>query len=1168
MFASLLQSKKRRPSETTPLLAALNRYRSRQNGEADEGEDDDAENIGRYEGEEEEEDEDRRRDGPLLPVFSSTFLGMRNRRELFITLTELPDRIPIYTTTHAVRTLLVQRCETTLSWDQLRSPQVSQFLVKPIQQRIQSEHFSRGLLYCLLANCLQFKKEGEENPGNMGVSKTRALICELLAMRLLKDFSTREMIDALSYDFDPLQGMDVTPSGAQTPGGRNWARQAPRSARISTLEIAIRAQAKKFLAHPLVVRQLEAIWAGTIVFHSAADSLHRKPDSSHGHGMDSPDNISPGRGPSRRMPLSKRDIQQAPTAALLRRTVTLYDPHDASLFKLSRLRVPRYRNLFSTVSFGIMLALFLAVLSEKSDDITGLEVLFWFWSAGYMLDELVGFSEQGFGLYIMSVWNAFDLGILLMFMVYYVLRLYGILIPDVDQHRVAAMAYDVLGSTAVLLFPRLFSALDHYRYFSQLLIAFKMMAMDLVAILVLIVISCSGFFVAFSLAFKRDLTASDAAYAIFQLVMGFTPAAWDLWGEMNILGRALLALFLFICHFLIVTILVTVLTNSFMAVVKNADEEHQFLFAVNTISMVKSDALFSYIPPTNIIGWLLIPLKYMMPFKKFLRMNRMVIKLTHIPVLFTIFVYERLLLSHLAYGPTDLVERRGRQGSAEPVPAFSIRGPVDMFSPRLREPSVTTFHKDRALEEVFRRPYRDASSARRPSQPQYPTGRRNSSNVVSDWMKKMGDDDEQQPPQDDSRSVLERLETRKGNRPSYLRRTRTAGGPKRKHPLASTRTVVSDPDDAMTTFDQPIVEEEEPDVSMEEVHQQTDADGDDEDDNDNGSSSQITPRVPPVTKENQRPKTGYESSDDDQEFFRTPMTVLPRHAVRTQAKAGSRKSSSAGQTSGPTVKAEGPQLTRSPSESSLPGLPHPQESPSKKPLRNKPAHTRNVSTSTVLFSPTKETMDLSRSLSPERRPKTSNRSGTATPGRLDGITLTGAGTPKRVFGPSAPVASRPRAIMPPRESGRNTPNIGNFLAAAGRTREPSFNAVALDLASDLGDNNLNPNFGNLNALPASFTTQFELAARMKARDRERERKDSDADSDSNRMSRIMLARMTTLEEGFRDMLQEVKGLKQGDSQVSSRGTHTPPNEMSKKKGKAKKKTGKRDYEEERMGSSL
>ncbi|KAF2631231.1 hypothetical protein BU25DRAFT_407759 [Macroventuria anomochaeta] len=1120
MFASLLRSKKSsRSSETTPLLAAIHKYRNRHD-EASEGDDDYEEDLGQYDGEVDDEDEERRRDGPLLPVFSSEFL----------------DRIPIYNNTHAIRTIVVQRCETTLSWDQLRSPQVSQFLVKPIQQQIRAEHFSRGALYCLVANCLQFRKEGEANPGNVGVSKTRALLCELLAMRLLKEFSTRELIDALSYDYDPLQGLE-TP-----PGGANWARQGQRDARISALEIAIRAQAKKFLAHPLVVQQLEAIWAGTIVFHSVADSLHRKPDSSHSRSDPPSDELSPVRGPSRRLPPPKQSNAELPASALMRRTVTLYDPHDSSLFKLSRLRVPRYRNLFSTLSFGIMLGLFLAVLAEKSDDITVLEVIFWFWSAGYMLDEIVGFSEQGFGLYIMSVWNAFDLGILLMFMAYYILRLYGILMPDVSRHHVASMAYDVLGSTAVLLFPRLFSALDHYQYFSQLLIAFRMMAMDLVAILVLIVIACSGFFVAFSLAFGKEIGASNAAYAIFQLLMGFTPAAWDLWTEYNILGKALLALFLFMCHFLIVTILITVLTNSFMKIVQNANEEHQFLFAVNTISMVKSDALFSYIPPTNIVGWLLIPLKYMMPFKKFIRMNRLVIKLTHIPILFTIFVYERLLLSNLAYGPTDLVENRGRPGTASPiVPAFSIRGAVESFNPRLREPSITTFHKDRALEEVFRRPYRD-TSVQAPSN--YPSGRRNSSNVVSDWMKKMSNDEEVTPPQEDAQSVLDRLESRA--RP-YLRRSNTAGQPRRRHPLSFTRSVASDPDESFVTFPRPILEEEEPNMD-DDIPQQTDADGDDElltqaEDNDSNSDRQTTPKNLPMSdKENKKPKSGYATSED--EFFRTPMVAKPKTPARTPARASS------------------------PSDTSAPGGQG--MSPSRK---NNPGHTRNTSTSTILFSPTKETIDVSRPTSPEKRLKLGSRSGTATPGRLDGPMLSGMKTPKRpqpVSHISHASASRTRAIMPP-DTGRKTPNLSNFLALERQNRTPSFNAVALDLASDLGDNNNNPNFGNLNTIPASFTTQFELAARARAEAR-MERKGSDTESDSNRMSRIMLARMTTLEEGFRDVLKEVKGLRVGDSSTpGSQRAHTPPNERNehiKKKGKAKKRNSKKDSGEDKFGLSV
>ena len=104
------------------------------------------------------------------------------------------DSLPVYHLTHAIRLLVVPRCETTLSWDQLRSPQVSQFLVKPIQQQIRTSHFSKATLYALMANCLQFKKEVAMSPGNSGTSKTRALICELLAIKLLREFSTRELV--------------------------------------------------------------------------------------------------------------------------------------------------------------------------------------------------------------------------------------------------------------------------------------------------------------------------------------------------------------------------------------------------------------------------------------------------------------------------------------------------------------------------------------------------------------------------------------------------------------------------------------------------------------------------------------------------------------------------------------------------------------------------------------------------------------------------------------------------------------------------------------------------------------------------------------------------------------------------------------------------------------
>lgn len=508
-------------------------------------------------GEDGEDDEDEV-ETPLLPIFSAAHL----------------DRLPLYNITHAIRILIIQRCETTLSWDQLRSPQISQFLVKPIQGQIRADHFNRATLCALIANCLQFQKEGQAQPGNIGVSKTRAAISELIAMRLLKEFSTRELIDSLSYDFDPLQGISI--NGTATPGytahhDAHSRRTQGRVARVSTIEIAIRAEAKRFLAHTLVVQHLEAIWAGNIVFHSAADSLHRRQRQSQEelplrgnnarYGTADQHNASslPAGAVLSRKGHASKTRKAPPEPSFSRRTVTLYNPREASLFKLSRLRVPRYRQVFSTLSFATMLGLFIAVLVDRSITITPLEVLFWFWSVGYMLDEVVGFTEQGFGLYILSFWNAFDLGILVMFVGYYLLRLYGLAVVDQGKHRIASLAYDVLASTAVLLFPRLFSVLDHYRYFSQLLIAFRMMTQDLLAILVLIIICCSGFFVALSLSFADDQTdAAGVVYSLFQILMGFTPAVWDRWDGYNILGKAIMSIFLTICHFLIVTILITV----------------------------------------------------------------------------------------------------------------------------------------------------------------------------------------------------------------------------------------------------------------------------------------------------------------------------------------------------------------------------------------------------------------------------------------------------------------------------------------------------------------------------------------------------------------------------------------------------------------------------------
>ncbi|KAE8393344.1 hypothetical protein BDV23DRAFT_149509 [Aspergillus alliaceus] len=1079
MLASLLRPKKRRVyAERSPFSSPYTtrdlpwpflrrdseaRYEGLQgNDDVDECADDGEED------EDEDEDDGPFESSPLLPIFSASHL----------------DTLPVYDITHAIRALIAVRCETTLSWDQLRSPQISQFLVKPIQQQIRTFHFSRATLYALLANCLQFSKEVHLNPGNSGTSQTRAMVSELLAIKLLREYTTRELIDALSYEFYPLQGQSLSGESQQTPGWASTAgnKRLPGVARISCLEIAIRAQSKRFLSHPLVVQQLEAIWAGTIVFHSAADYLHRSPVRVGNSGGPTYGTTATTTTPN---PFASNS---GPRPAELRRSVTLYDPRDASLFKLSRLRVPRYRQFLSTLSFAVLLALFLAVLQQRRVHISPLEVVFWFWSAGFMLDELVGFNEQGFSLYLMSFWNLFDLGILFLLFCYYCLRLYGAFMPFTRKQAVADQAYDILAANAVLLFPRLFSILDHYRYFSQLLIAFRIMASDLVAVFFLIIIACSGFFVAFTLSFGSggDHSPGSVAYALFQMLMGFTPTAWALWEDYNALGKTILTVFLFICHFVVVTILITVLTNSFMGIVQNANQEHQFLFAVNAISMVKSDALFSYVAPTNILAWLVTPLRFIMPFRQFVRLNRTIIKITHLPILFTICLYEKTILSSTVIEPTDLIDSHTRAGTSARarVPRNSRFRPFSSKAPRLvREPSVATYQKDRALEEVFRRPFHEEITM----EPVREMDQRKSTKLVKNWMQAMGPHPANPPDEQDSDEVsrLEKIP----QRPRYTTRRRLTRS--LRDFTESSRSAVSNPKDHVAyVVSSPATPRAGRDfmapTRRRQLSRHTGMEGDDE-----------------LTSDGHEDQSNGRSSDDEGvPNVESPGKATPKfYSSRpSTAKIKSRRSS---------------------------------------PARRAKHHSRSYSGATMLYRPLSTTSngEETEAQSTPIRPRAET---------LDHTDWVARSTSADRWATRRhSTDGRSRNVTMPISNHMSVPEVGRYLIPGQRYRDRGPESILHGLGSDLGDNKAIAN-GFIGGVPSSLTTQMAYATGGM-------RPPDSSHSSQDILSKLVLARMNNIEEGFREVIREMKDLRREGTSRSQSGPDESKGNQREKKRCAEKK---------------
>ena len=779
-----------------------------------------------------------------------------------------------------------------------------------------------------------------------------------------------------------------------------------------------------------------------------------------------------------------------------------------------------------------MLGLFLAVLIRHAQLITFLEVVFWFWAAGYMLDELVGFTEQGFSLYLASFWNTFDLGILLILIIHLCLRIYGVVMPDIRKHAVAKMAYDVLAADAVLLFPRLFSVLDHYRYFSQLLIAFRMMASDLMAIFVLIIISCSGFFVALTLSFGNDDydTPGSVAYALLQILMGFTPAAWDRWSGYNALGKTILTLFLFICHFLVVTILITVLTNSFMAIVQNANEEHQFVFAVNTISMVKSDALFSYVAPANIIAWILTPLRFFVPSRRYVKVNRVVIKVTHFPILFLIYVYEKFILRPSVVDTIELIEPRGRPTRGKLFRQTSHR--------LAREPSIATFRQDRALEQVFRKPFPGTVRGTLVSQE-----RRKTSNVVNNWMQDMNESVISPPPEQDRR-IVDRLE-----RPRLVNHRSRLSSTGRDFSRVP-RSVASDPEDfaanagCLPPRPRRLDTIEATSLHVIDVAQHTDGDGDDElisTDNEDEDKVTLDPR-PSMTGLNQTDFTPHTVKRGDYFSLRsTPKTKTPQ-------RSGSLVSSSRPNPD--------PDIGQTGSGHQLP--------PTVTPKGRQPVHARNLSAATIVFNPLAGStepsafQDNGRSLTAGARSAGNNstlaRSGVMTPVSTTALAHLGRRSPKK----TNPGLARARPTMSRKdEAFQSAPDLTGMIMMKGHGRDVkprprSF--LGLDIGSDIGDNKAIGG-GYVGAIPASLATQMDyVTGGLRRYQSQGEGQDV--------LSRLMLARMSTLEDGLREVVHEMRTHLRRDPSPE-RSHHTSLKGTGSRPGKSKEES---DQENQSDGS--
>lgn len=331
--------------------------------------------------------------------------------------------------------------------------------------------------------------------------------------------------------------------------------------------------------------------------------------------------------------------------ATAKKTIHLYNPR-SPVDWYSRLRVPRYRSFFMMINYSILMTLFYVLLFRRHHDGNAgtIEIFLHVWFVGFVLDEVNQAREAGsFGQYIADFWAFFDLCIVAIFIMFAGLRLAGLIL---DNEYYTSLSFDVLSLEAVLLVPRLFSFLFIFPYFGTLLPCLRDLSMEFFKFLVIIVIIYVGFLTTFSFLGRQTFTFEKMSWLLIRVFFGSSFAGFDAAPNISpVFGPPLMLIFVTLTNILLITVLISILSQKFSTIMLNARQEYALHFSAIVIESVNTSNRVTYFyPPINILGSLLrIGRPFLTP-SQYRALRIFFLKATHWPFVALVYAFEQTSL--------------------------------------------------------------------------------------------------------------------------------------------------------------------------------------------------------------------------------------------------------------------------------------------------------------------------------------------------------------------------------------------------------------------------------------------------------------------------------------------------------------------------------------------
>ncbi|XMA18137.1 hypothetical protein WAI453_010928 [Rhynchosporium graminicola] len=565
-----------------------------------------------------------------------------------------------------------------------------------------------------------------------GVNESRANACEIVAWRFLTRISERDAVDFCLYELpeaciveeeqqnsDPC-GMEANEHSSLLPQFRardlsvHATPTKPTSKRaemlksishmgsmsivpkvnpededdptssftgLNALEIAAVADCKKFISQRIVQKIITGIWNGDITFWAELSVQTKKKPQ-------------------------------------------FYNKKRSDCF--TRLRVPRYIKAFEVLFFATFLFLYYAVMVERNQfEITFLEVMLYIWFAAFAYDELGEFIDAGSIFYAVDIWNGCDLIIIVIGMAFAITRILGLFKDTQEYQPITDTAFDILSLEALFMVPRICSLLSLHPYFGTLIPCLKEMAKDFVKFMVVVVVLYIGFLTTFTLLARDTFSLSEMSWILVKVFFGSSYLGFDIMSDINPkLGPPLMLIFVCMTNILLITSLISILSDSFSKVIAHAREEYLFVYSVYVLEASTSNRLTHFYPPLNLIPLVLIrPLRLFLSSDDLRRTRIVMLKVTHSPIVGAIWLFEKT--HEKVYG-----------GASD----FSSIGPglarltTDSTSSKKHQPFLASRSRKRNSEHFVNTPAEDGSHS--PTHETSPKGKKEeeSTLVVSNIM--------------------------------------------------------------------------------------------------------------------------------------------------------------------------------------------------------------------------------------------------------------------------------------------------------------------------------------------------------------------------------------------------------------------------------------------------